>query len=178
VRLLLGDTAGASEDLDRSIAMRPDQAWRWAQRAVILHAQRGELPRAAADMAQALKRTDARERLELRLCALGLAVLRGDAAGREQLRQEIARTATPMRLDALLVRLIRNEVTAEAVAREVHLPDWRCEVHLAAGAAAELRDGLSGAALAEYGKGARVPRPNNLSCILSKLLARRAKPAE
>ena len=64
-----------------------------------------------------------------------------------------------MRLDAQLVRLIRGDVAAEAVEREVHLPDWRCEMYLAAGVAAELRDRLSAAALAEYSKGARVPPP-------------------
>jgi len=83
-----------------------------------------------------------------------------------------------MRLAALVVRLIRNEVGAEAVEREVHLPDWRCDVYLAAGVAAELRDKLNAAALAEYSKAARVPRPNNLSCILCKLLAKRGEPGE
>jgi tetratricopeptide (TPR) repeat protein/tRNA A-37 threonylcarbamoyl transferase component Bud32 len=171
VRLLSGDLRGAREDFDRSIALRPDDAERWVHRAVLLHARRGD-PRSLSDVEEALRRAKAPELGEMRLQALALATLQGDAALRTRRRGELERSATVGRWDGLVQRLIRGELTAKQVEVDAIGASRRCELHLATGLQAELR-GDSAAAKIAYERGVRVKRPNWASCVLCELLASR-----
>ena len=172
VRLLLGDPAGAREDLDQNIKARPTEAYRWAMRGAVYHAQRGDFAAALADFSQALKRSSRSHRMLLSVCALALAVRIEDAALGKKLRGQILSIKESRKWYAAMGRVATEQAepaSLPALAGKDQVR--RCQIHLLTGLRAALA-GKHDQARVEYARAGNVPRPNDLPCVLSLALGR------
>jgi tetratricopeptide (TPR) repeat protein len=175
LRLAEGDLAGAKADLEQCLGARCARAgelepMRWAARAVIYHAQLGDMAQAESDLEQAATRTRApAERISLATLGLAVALRIGPATRVEQwLARLDPQGAPPWERD--LSRLVRGEGSTETLARRAFVPARRCQLPLGAAVRAEL-GGDPGAALRHYQAAAALPWVNVLDCVLARACA-------
>jgi tetratricopeptide (TPR) repeat protein len=168
-----GDAAGARRDLDyclenQCINEQARRALRHAQRGVVLYAALGDHARALDDLDKALlaepRGVDA---FGYRLAAAVISQRAGDEAAVLRWLEELKRPSSERTLwYHRIAAVLRGDERYEALEQALHQPLQLCTLHLAAGLLAERRGDPQSARLS-YARGAALPAPQELSCVLA-----------
>jgi tetratricopeptide (TPR) repeat protein len=173
-----GDTSGARDDLEQCLSGRcaggsagANDALRWAQRGLALHAQMGNFEQALSDLDEAFIRARVpADRIELGLAAAAVALRAGAPEAAEQWLARMPNGPTlPWQDD--LARVARGTLPPSELAARATIPDRWCELPLAAAVRAELA-GNARLALQQYRAGARTPWFEEPACLAADACAR------